>query len=140
MPLKVAIFLDSCKETCCMVGRAFGFCLRHSRAIFTTDTISAAALLLVGNRTWWSITSLNFMLLELNISGDDEGDDGIAGIIDDLEGVNKEYIRSPGCFPMITSRTSTPKLNISDFAVTCIVKASSVEKMNLKQRLIKISH
>ena len=40
--------------------------------------------------------------------------------------INRDEMRSPGCFPMIISNANTPKLYTSHFSLISIVYASSV--------------
>lgn len=87
---------DSSEITTLIVGRNSGFECKHRNANFATKTNSVASSL-PGAEWRWSITSLNSVTLNV------EFDDGNAD-------VDRDEMRSPGSFPIITSRVSTPKL------------------------------
>lgn len=97
--------------TCSIVGLERGLSFKQANAIFAIK-ITSLATEFSGNGSLWSKTSFNSKLYALGASEDEK---------------NVE-MRSPGCFPIIISKQSTPKLNTSHFSFTLRVNASSVKK------------
>ena len=76
-----------------MVGRDCGLGCKHANAIFATKT-TLSTTLFVGCARRWSNISSSSTSWDDNENDDDRNDE----------------IKSPGCLPIITSNTTTPKL------------------------------
>ncbi|KAI8558460.1 hypothetical protein RHMOL_Rhmol04G0095400 [Rhododendron molle] len=84
----------------CMVGLDCGLECKHAIANFIINIITPSNSGDGGERRW-SNTSLSCTFSTAT--------------------VGREEAKSPGCFPLITSIASTPKLYTSHFSVTFIV-------------------
>ena len=101
---------DSCCATEHIAGRDSGEVrVQHNAKLITNTTI--ADNLPVGGSNRWSSKSFNSNSL---LSRNDAADS-----------VGKASSSSAGCFPIMISKATTPKLYTSHFSVTRIVKASS---------------
>lgn len=87
--------------TCSMLGRKRGVSLKQANVILAIKNTSSTTGS-TGRGSLWSKTSFNSKLYTDDAS----------------EGENNDEMNSPGCFPIIISKQSTPKLNTSHFSVT----------------------
>jgi len=103
-------------ETCRIVGRWWGSVCKQANASFATCATPFPGLISGGGRRW-SKTSFKSVLWP---NGDDD---------EEVEADNiRDEMKSPGCFPIITSNVTTPKLYTSHFSSTFIVYASSANE------------
>ena len=90
---QACVLADNSSATKSMVGRDSGTDRVHAKPMVTTSTTSSA-IWSVGGGSRWSSRSFrsNSLLFDNNVADD------------------REFKSSPGCFPIIISNATTPKL------------------------------